>query len=50
MDGSIVVVKPGFKYEELARNKVEQTLRASPVFEGRRMYVRAPGRLYCFCK
>ena len=48
MDGSIVVVKPGRKYEQVARNKVETSLRSTPVFEGTRMYVRAPGHLYCF--
>jgi len=48
MDGSIVVVKPGRKYEQVARNKVETGLRSTPVFEGTRMYVRAPEHLYCF--
>ncbi len=48
MDGSVVVVKPGLRYEEVARNKVEQSLRSNPVFEGKRMYLRAPGKLYCF--
>ena len=48
MDGSIVVVKPGRKYEQVARNTVEHSLRSTPVFEGTRMYVRAPERLYCF--
>jgi outer membrane protein assembly factor BamB len=50
MDGSVVAVKPGVKYEELARNKVEKELRSNPVFEGQRMYLRAPGKLYCFGK
>jgi outer membrane protein assembly factor BamB len=48
MDGSVVVVKPGRKYEELARNRVEKDLRSTPVFEGKRIYLRAPGHLYCF--
>lgn len=46
--GSVAAFKPGFRFEELARNVVERTLRANPVFEGRRMYLRAPGKLYCF--
>ena len=50
MDGSVVVVKPGLKYEEVARNRVETSLRTTPVFEGERMYLRAPGHLYCFGK
>jgi len=48
MDGSVVVVKPGRKYEELARNKVETALRSTPAFDGKRIYLRAPGHLYCF--
>jgi outer membrane protein assembly factor BamB len=48
MDGSVVVVRPGRKYEQLARNRVEEGLRTTPVFEGTRMYLRAPGALYCF--
>jgi len=48
MNGSVVVVKPGLKYEEIARNQVEHSLRSNPVFEGNRMYLRAPGKLYCF--
>ena len=48
MDGSIVVVAPGPEYKQLARNKIEKSLRGNPVFEGTRMYLRAPGKLYCF--
>ncbi len=50
MDGSVVIVKPGRAYEEIARNKVEKSVRSNPVFEGERMYLRAPGNLYCFGK
>lgn len=48
MDGSIVVAKPGRVYEQVARNTVEQRLRSTPIFEGTRVYVRAPEHLYCF--
>ena len=48
MDGSIVVVKPGRTYEQVARNTVEKSLRSTPIFEGTRVYVRAPEHLYCF--
>ena len=48
MDGSVMVVKPGREYVEIARNKVENALRSTPVFEGKRMYLRAPKHLYCF--
>ena len=48
MDGSIVVVKPGRVYEQVARSTVENRLRSTPVFEGTRVYVRAPEHLYCF--
>ena len=50
MDGSVMVVKPGRKYELIARNKVESALRSTPAFEGKRIYLRAPGHLYCFGK
>ncbi len=50
VDGSVVVVKPGRKFEVLARNRVETALRSTAVFEGSRMYLRAPGHLYCFGK
>ena len=48
MDGSVMVVRPGREYVEIARNKVENALRGTPVFEGKRMYLRAPKHLYCF--
>jgi outer membrane protein assembly factor BamB len=48
MDGSVVVVTPGREFREVARLKVETALRSTPVFEGKRVYLRAPGHLYCF--
>ena len=48
MDGSIVVVKPGRTYEQVARSTVEKNLRSTPIFEGPHVYVRAPEHLYCF--
>jgi len=50
MNGSILVVEPGDTYRQIAATKVEKELRSNPVFEGTRMYVRAPSGLYCFGK
>lgn len=53
--GTTVVIHPGREYKEVARNLLEdssdgkqqsQNL-ATPVFEGTRLYYRAPGCLYC---
>ena len=46
LDGTTVVLDPGRTYVERARNALEQT-RASPVFVGNRIYIRAGHRLYC---
>jgi outer membrane protein assembly factor BamB len=48
MNGQVVVVATGREYKQLARNTLEKSLRSNPVFEGTRMYLRAPGKLYCF--
>jgi hypothetical protein len=48
MDGSVVAVKTGREFAQIARNRVEDSLRGNPVFEGTRMYLRAPKHLYCF--
>jgi outer membrane protein assembly factor BamB len=47
--GTTVVLEPGQAYEEIARNMVEG-FRSSPVFAGKRMYLRAFDHLYCFEK
>ena len=44
-----LVLKPGRKYEELAKNNLE-TFRASLVFKGSRMYVRGYKSLWCIGK
>jgi len=46
LDGTTVVLAPGRAYVERERNVLERT-RASPVFQGRRLYMRAGRRLYC---
>jgi outer membrane protein assembly factor BamB len=48
MNGLVVVVEAGREYKPLARNQIEKSLRSNPVFEGQRMFFRAPGKLYCF--
>jgi outer membrane protein assembly factor BamB len=45
-NGTTIVLEPGREYKEVARNRLE-TFRSSPVFEGRRMYVRTQGHLWC---
>ena len=56
--GSTLVIKPGRRYEQLAKNKIESVfyrywaLRherfvTAPAFEGRRMFVRGERHLYC---
>ena len=45
-DGTTVVLEPGREYREVARNMLEE-FRSTPVFQGRRMYVRGLMHLYC---
>jgi hypothetical protein len=54
--GTTLVIKPGRKYELVGSNFIAEVREggkeqvqnlASPVFEGRRMYYRTPGYLYC---
>jgi outer membrane protein assembly factor BamB len=45
-NGTTLVLEPGRKYKEVARNQLE-TFRSTPVFEGRRMYVRTLKHLWC---
>lgn len=45
-NGVTIVLEPGREYKEIARNTLE-TFRSSPVFEGRRMYVRTLKHLWC---
>jgi outer membrane protein assembly factor BamB len=45
-NGTTLVLEPGREYKEIARNTLE-TFRSTPVFEGKRMYVRTLKHLYC---
>ena len=45
-NGTTIVLEPGRAYKEIARNELE-TFRSSPIFEGRRMYVRTLKHLWC---
>jgi outer membrane protein assembly factor BamB len=45
-NGTTIVLEAGREYKELARNSLE-TFRSSPVFEGKRMYVRTTKGLWC---
>ncbi len=45
-NGTTLVLAPGREYKEIARNSLE-TFRSTPVFEGRRMYVRTQKHLWC---
>jgi outer membrane protein assembly factor BamB len=44
--GTTIVIAPGREYREVARNKLEG-FGSSPVFSGRRMFVRTRQHLYC---
>ncbi len=46
-NGTTVVLEPGRSYQEVARSSIGG-FRATPVFVGNRMYVRAFDALYCF--
>lgn len=45
-NGTTLVLEPGREYKEVARNSLE-TFRSSPIFEGRRMYLRTTKGLWC---
>ncbi|MBL8799500.1 MAG: PQQ-binding-like beta-propeller repeat protein [Planctomycetia bacterium] len=45
-EGVTLVLQPGREYQELARNTLEP-FRSTPVFQGKRMYVRGKEHLYC---
>jgi outer membrane protein assembly factor BamB len=45
-NGTTVVLEPGREYKEIARNELEP-FRTTPVFIGKRMYVRGLKNLYC---
>lgn len=45
-NGSTIVIEPGRAFKEVARNQLE-TFRSTPVFEGRRMYLRTVKHLWC---
>ncbi|QDU92446.1 outer membrane protein assembly factor BamB family protein [Lignipirellula cremea] len=45
-DGQTLVLRPGRKYDEVAINASER-INATPLFAGRRMYLRADRSLYC---
>ncbi|HSI32653.1 MAG: PQQ-binding-like beta-propeller repeat protein [Phycisphaerae bacterium] len=57
--GTTLVLKPGRAYAEVARNVIEELreggkdqaqMVSTPVFDGKRMYYRTPGFLYCIEK
>ena len=45
-NGTTIVMRPGREYQEVARNTLE-AVRSTPVFEGKRVYVRTLATLYC---
>lgn len=45
-NGHTLILEPGREYKEIAHNTLE-TFRSSPVFEGKRMYVRTVKHLWC---
>jgi len=49
MSGTTAIVQPGRQFKEVARNSLEE-FRSSPVFAGKRMYVRTTKHVYCVGK
>ena len=45
-DGQTLVLEPGREYKEIAKNTLED-FRGSPVFDGKRVYIRGQTKLYC---
>lgn len=45
-NGTTVIVQPGAEFKELGRNTLEP-FRATPVPQGKRLYIRAMKRMYC---
>ena len=45
-NGATVVLEPGREYKEVARNMLEP-FRGSPVFDGKRVYIRTQKAMYC---
>ena len=44
--GTTVVIEPGKEYKEIARNTLDP-FRGTPIFEGKRMYIRTQKAIYC---
>ena len=44
--GVTLVLEPGREYKEVAKNTLEP-FRSTPVFQGKRLYIRAKEHLYC---
>jgi hypothetical protein len=49
-DGMITVVKAGRQFEVLARNELGESISATPVFYGGKLYLRSYDALYCIGK
>jgi outer membrane protein assembly factor BamB len=47
LDGVTTVVRPGLKFEVLVRNKLGETIVASPALANGRIYLRGDKHLYC---
>ena len=47
MEGDAIVIKVGREFQELARNHLGETVKASPAFVGERMFVRGVTNLFC---
>ncbi|MDA1161702.1 MAG: PQQ-binding-like beta-propeller repeat protein [Planctomycetota bacterium] len=48
--GTHLVLRPGDKYEEVARNELGEMIDASPVFANDRLYLRGEKHLFCIGK
>ncbi|MDP6115710.1 MAG: PQQ-binding-like beta-propeller repeat protein [Planctomycetota bacterium] len=58
ISGTCIIFKPGRKYEEVARNRIEQAtplgyinnFKSTPIIDGERIYLKAEDHLYCIGK
>jgi hypothetical protein len=46
-EGIITVIKPGPKYEVIARNPIDEKMNASPAISNGKIYLRGDQHIYC---
>ncbi len=49
-EGTITIIKPGPKYESVAKNSIGETMFASPAISNRKIYLRGVKHIFCIGK